>query len=408
MLGVALGGTPLLVEAATMNIRAEFSPDSANPMVNRFVNVTPSTGYCAQLPEACRFEKIFSLQTPVTFSSTGPIIGRHTDPRQGAMFKVPAQWKTLTVTKMEGEHSGGSETVEMKVRIAGIGTRYRLSDTASNLVGRPDSDHRLLWSGQSWAEPSSPCRRTSTSTFTPTEFRSFWLAPVEGVCSKTAAYTIPAVDYIAFDFAYELETPEPLKLSQGIYAGSVTYTIGPAGDFDMGDIMLPSDNTLTLNFTLDVQHALKVEVPPGGNRVELVPQGGWQAWLNQGRKPARLFRDQTFNISASSRFKMRLECQYSQDGNTCSLHEPLSGHFVPLNISVSLPNGLTDATGQPVNRRQLLRDGSGTELFQPGFYVERKPGTLHFEVARDQVEEMLTGVAKKYSGNVTVIWDSEV
>jgi hypothetical protein len=41
--------------------------------------------------------------------------------------------------------------------------------------------------------------------------------------------------------------------------------------------------------------------------------------------------------------------------------------------------------------------------------VDQKPGTLHFDVARDQVEEMLEpGVARSYSGNITVIWDSEV
>jgi hypothetical protein len=34
---------------------------------------------------------------------------------------------------------------------------------------------------------------------------------------------------------------------------------------------------------------------------------------------------------------------------------------------------------------------------------------LHFEIARDEVGEMLKpGVARSYSGLVTVIWDSEV
>jgi hypothetical protein len=176
----------------------------------------------------------------------------------------------------------------------------------------------------------------------------------------------------------------------------------------MGDIMLPSSNSLTLNFELDVLHTLKVDVPPGGNRVELVPQGGWQSWLTQGRKPTRLFRDQTFTISASSRFKMQLECQYVQ-GNTCSLNEPQLGHFVPLNISVSLPAGLTDAGGQSVDRRPLRLDGSGTQLFQPGLYVDRKPGTLHFEIPASEVAEMIKpGQQRQYSGSVTVIWDSEV
>ncbi|MFL6533075.1 MAG: hypothetical protein ACJ8G8_07085, partial [Pseudomonas sp.] len=145
----------------------------------------------------------------------------------------------------------------------------------------------------------------------------------------------------------------------------------------------------------------------GGNRVELVPQEGWQSWLNSGRKPTRLFRDQRFHISASSRFKMELECQYVS-GNTCAISETGTGHAVPVDVSVTLPDGLTDGAGQPVNRRRLLRDGSGTELFQPGLYVDRRSGTLHFEVGRGSVEEMLDSGAKAYTGNITVIWDSEV
>ncbi|PMZ51400.1 hypothetical protein C1X25_30935, partial [Pseudomonas sp. GW247-3R2A] len=101
--------------------------------------------------------------------------------------------------------------------------------------------------------------------------------------------------------------------------------------------------------------------------------------------------------------------QYSTDGNRCSVRDPASGHVVPLDVSVTLPNGLVDATDQPVSRRLLRRDGSGTELFQPRFYVDRKPGTLHFEIAQDEVEEMIKpGVARTYSGTVTVVWDSEV
>jgi hypothetical protein len=91
------------------------------------------------------------------------------------------------------------------------------------------------------------------------------------------------------------------------------------------------------------------------------------------------------------------------------IRESGTGHAVPLEVSVSLPNGLTDGAGQAVNRRRLLRDGTGTELFQPSFYLDRKVGTLHFEVARDAVERMIReGEARSYSGNVTVIWDSEV
>jgi hypothetical protein len=70
---------------------------------------------------------------------------------------------------------------------------------------------------------------------------------------------------------------------------------------------------------------------------------------------------------------------------------------------------LSDASGKPVSRLPLRIDGSGTELFQPGIYVDRKPGTLHFEVPAEQVAEMIgPGVARQYSGNVTMIWDSDI
>jgi hypothetical protein len=75
-------------------------------------------------------------------------------------------------------------------------------------------------------------------------------------------------------------------------------------------------------------------------------------------------------------------------------------------IGVSLPYGLTDAAGRPVNRRPLSR-GSG-ELFQPSLFIDRKPATLHFEIIREHVANMLRMGHTRASGNVTVIWDSEI
>jgi hypothetical protein len=40
--------------------------------------------------------------------------------------------------------------------------------------------------------------------------------------------------------------------------------------------------------------------------------------------------------------------------------------------------------------------------------VARKPGTLHFSVEQDGVRQMLELGSAKFSGEVTVIWDSEV
>ena len=396
--------------AATKEISAVFRPDPAKPMDNKFVNTTPVSGFCEYWPAQCAAQDIFSLMVPLEFESSSAIQANHPNIRQGAMFKVPGNWRTMQVT-----HSATGEIEEVSVRIAGVGGLYRLSANAQDLVGGGVSvvqAHDMLWGGANWSRAPQPCKSTPHGIYAGSSgFHFFWQTPPQDVvCAKQAKYLIPGFKYQNFfNFAYELRTPNPLKMSTGHYTGTINYTLGPGQDFDMGDVMLPNDSMLTLNFNLEVQHTLKVEVPPGGNKVVLEPQGGWQAWLNQGQKPTRLFRDQTFHLWASSRFKMRLECQFADAGdNTCLLWAPSTGYLIPVDISVTLPNGLTDAAGQPVNRRRLYLDGSGTELFQPGHYVDRKPGTLHFEVGRSQVEEMLAGDAKHYSGNVTVIWDSEV
>jgi hypothetical protein len=393
------------VWAEQVSIEASFKPDSANPQRNKFTNDTPLSGYCEYYPQICKDSETFSLRVPIQFDSSGPISAHHGDPRKGGMIRVPAQWRELTVIH---EVTGEPETV--KVRIAGVGSNYETDDVIGLVGGADDARaaHNLLW-GRSWVTAPSPCISSGMGFLSRRTYAFFWKTPIEVECAKQAQFNVPWLRYSYLDFAYELVTPNPLGMSSGKYLGTLTYTLGPHGDFDMGDIMLPSSSTLSLSFALDVQHTLKVDIPPGGNRVELVPQGGWQSWLTQGRKPTRLFRDQTFNLSASSRFKMQLECQYTQDSQNCSVQDPVSGHSVPLNVSVSLPHGLSDASGQSVSRRPLRLDGSGTELFQPGIYVDRKPGTLHFEVPASEVAEMMRpGMARRYSGNVTVIWDSDV
>ncbi|WP_278408843.1 hypothetical protein [Pseudomonas rhodesiae] len=396
---LSLGGTGT-AQAISENITALFKPDPTNPMVNKFQNTTPISSICqSHIPTQCQALNLFSLRIPgFDALSNGPILANHADERQGFMVQVPSHWRNVLVTHTK---TGETETVQM--RIAGFGGLWQ--------VPRPPGVSAWAQPGvgwtQQWARAPSPCISTGhlkaglqTATY-------FWMVPEgAGVCSRKPSQELAYMRIYQMEYAYELRTPNPLGMSSGEYTGSLTYTMGPGGDYDFGDVLIPTDNQLTFSIFLEVQHDLKVEVPPGGNRIELVPQGGWQAWLNQGRKPARLFRDQTFNISASSRFKMQLECERVM-GNTCALRNA-DGHQVPLDISVSLPYGLNRPDGSAVNRQPLLLSGAGTELFQPGYYVNRRPGTLHFEVAKEHADSMLAQGGSTYSGQATVIWDSDL
>ncbi len=396
--------------AVTVPISAEYKPDPTNPGANSFNNTTPVTGICAhhQYAPGCQSRGLFSINVPILFSSTGPIVANHTNPRMGAMIQTRSGWRDLDIVPV-----GGGKSERLSFRISGISSTYKTNRDVVDLVGggvTPTVAHQMLWTGGAqgnWDSAPRPCLETGAIARPwPRQFLFFWLTPADGLCAKTANFDIPYLQYYAFDFVYELLTPKPLEMAAGTYTGYLPVTLGPGGDIDMGDVMLPTDSIIELHFTLTVDHILKVEVPPGGNRVQLEPQGGWQAWLQQGRKPTRLSRDQTFNIWASSPFKMQLECSLPS-GDTCAIHDG-KGNSVALDIGVSLPNGLIDGAGRSVNRRPLLLSGSGTEKFEPVFYVDRKPGTLHFEVKKEEVEQMLKFAGHTYSGEVTVIWDSQV
>ncbi|WP_248739283.1 hypothetical protein [Pseudomonas sp. MWU12-2029] len=399
--GVCAGLLSSAALAVTQEIRAVYIPDPANPQTNTFINQTPQSGYCGNYPNDCK--PLSGVRLPLRFASVQAVEPGASE-RNGAMFSMPAQWRSLVVTNV---FTGESATVEM--RIGGFGSQYVLSDTAVNLTGEASDQqaHHRLW-GTSWGFAPLPCRAAAMSSYGPDFYRFFWKTPVEGTCAKQTAFMIPWMSYGYLDVAYELRTPNPLQMSAGLYTGALTYGVGPGMDIDTGDNLLPDNSAVTFRFVLDVQHVLKVDIPPGGNKVVLVPQGGWQTWLQQGRKPVRLFRDQTFNISSSSRFKMFIECQHG-GAQSCGLRDTEGGGAdAQVFVSVSLPDSITDHAGQPVRRRPLTSSPNAPG-FQPDRFLDRTAGTLHFEVPREYVEQMLQpGQARRYAGNVTVIWDSEV
>ncbi|AUZ45012.1 hypothetical protein [Pseudomonas orientalis] len=396
VLAVALGAFSQPALAIVEEITAVFRPDPSNPMSNKFINTTPQSGLCPwHVPAKCEAVNTFSIRnSSFRAYSTGPIPAYPDDPRKSAYFKVPSAFRDLQVT-----HRGTGRVETVQMRMAGIGGRWNapVSSWATT-----DASWNRYWYGA-----PSPCMPINYIAAGTNFALFFWIVPENaGACSVTNGYEIARMSYSTLEYGYELKTPNPLGMDAGVYEGSITYSMGPGGDVDFGDAMIPDDNVLTFNFTLSVEHNLKVDLPPGGNRIELLPEGGWQAWLNRGRQPARLFRDQTFVISASGRFKMQLECGLAV-GNTCGLRND-AGDQVPLQVAVSLPFGMQDQAGQAVNKLPLRLDGVGTELFQPVFYVNNRSGKLHFEVENDDVKGMLEHPGSTYSGVVTVIWDSEV
>ncbi|AXI63257.1 hypothetical protein DLD99_23170 [Pseudomonas kribbensis] len=387
-------------EAANQEIRALYQPDPAQPGKNVFVNKTPSTGYCTSYPADCAAGNRYSFRVPVRFDSVRAINGN-----QEVGFKVPANWRSLTVTNPVTQKS---ETVE--VRISGIGSEYVLSYPAGYLVGLPGSDfegHKRLWTTGRWDAPGSNCNwGTQQNAYTPTTYRFFWNTPQEGWCQKRLdqRYRLAEMSFNTVDFVYELRMPNPLVMSSGLYTGALTYTLGPGGDFEMGPGMQPNDGSLTLNFTLDVQHTLKVDLPPGGNKVVLEPAGGWQRWIDGGRRPTEIFRNQPFFLSSSSRFKVMLQCS-SLGGPDCNIGNNQVG-YSKFQIRLTMPPGIVGPGGAD-GWSSTLEYNTWLGPFEPGRYIDRKQGMLRFFISPRFLDFLKPGMNGTLTGDATIIFDSE-
>lgn len=397
-LALWLAVTMPAAQAANQEIRALFQPDPSQPSKNVFINKTPNSGYCANYPSECADNSMFSIQLPIRFDSTRAILAG-----DALSIRVPANWRQLTVT-----HAETQEVENVEVRIVGIGSDFFLSAPATELTGEKDPllAHRQLWTSSSWVNAPAPCLYSGVGVYTPATYRFFWKTPVEAACTKVAAFDIPSMYFNTLDFAYELRTPNPLGMSSGLYTGSMSYSIGAGGDFELGPLLVPNDGVLSLDFVLDVQHTLKVDLPPGGNKVMLEPEGGWMRWIDSGRKPTRIFRDQLFYISASSRFNVRMQCD-STGGSRCKLGSP-RGNVTEVETFLTLPAGISGPGGGNVNLLKLLHD-TWIGPFQPGVYLDRKVGSLRFEMPRDAIDFLIRpGLSDTLSGSITIIWDSEV
>ncbi|MGY2313296.1 hypothetical protein ACW9I6_01280 [Pseudomonas sp. SDO5522_S412] len=278
------------------------------------------------------------------------------------------------------------------MRITGLGARHVVSNTGQH------------WEGGDWNNAPAPCLSALGNKLSGYTYEFFWKTPSSQQCAKRSKTYIQNFRMNTVNIAYQLETPDPLSMESGTYQGVTSLTVGPRQDIDFGDVMKPTTSLIQINFKIEVQHVLKVKFPPGAERLSLNPDGGWQQWVHRGRRPENLSANQTFQVWSSPRFKMLLRCQYAvNDG--CGIQND-AGHRVPVETRVTLPAGIVEKNHSPVNRHLLSNNGA--TIFHPVFYVDNARAELHFQVNQDSVKKMSEFAGSRYSGNVTVVWDSQI
>ncbi|MEN0585396.1 MULTISPECIES: hypothetical protein [unclassified Kosakonia] len=416
--GMALLAGSATVMAATMEITASFTPSLENPENNTFTNTTPAGGYCTIYPGQCVDLKTFSISMGgITASLATAGFTVDSDPRMGVYFKMPGAWRNTTLINRED----GSET-SVRFRVRGFGATLNTHNDWTL------EDHNTAWSGSptGWGNfvyAPAPCSYSGVGVYSTRYFRFMWQWPAENVaCYKVAKIPLTGEPYLINDTSimYELQTPEPLKLTSGLYEGTLSLTVGPGGDIDFGDNFQASDNQLNLHFSLSVNHELKLTTTPENQSVSLQPcaagkictadegEANWERWMVTRITPQLTGRS-NFNLTSSGSFTVFLDCA-DQTGKECALTSDNSGQQVPMKVMINLPEKVVDMqTGSRVSGRPLLIGKSaGQNYFTAKTYGTNEPGSIDFLVRQKDVDTMLSTRPDTYRGAVSVIFDPNI
>ena len=399
--------------AATMDITASFSPSMDNPENNSFMNTTPQSGYCADYPDECK-KNTFSIgMGGITAFLVTSGFTANSEPRMGMYFKIPGAWRNVAVTNLET----GSQ-VTASFRVNAFSARYHTRTDWKR------ADYSDSWNGGDFVYAPSPCSYSGVGKFNARRYTFMWKWPAsDAACYKTAKKDLNGEPYLINNtsLGYELKTPDPLKMEAGTYTGTLTLSVGPGGDIDFGDNFQVSDTELTINFTLSVNHELKLTTTADDQAVSLQPcasgrvcteeegSANWERWMVSRITPPLTGRS-NFNLSSSGAFTVYLTCE-QQSGSDCALRsDKMPSQTVPVRTLLTLPDNIVDnVTGSTVSKRRLAagRDLS-RNVFTTKIFGQNRTGKIDFLVSQKDVDTMLTTRPDTYRGAVTVIFDPSI
>lgn len=386
LLVIALLASPMAA-ALDVTLTAEYRGGGTG----RFDNTTPPGGLCKYWPATCRTRTTVTL--PITYDKK--TTKGAADPRDEFYIKLPAR------REVDIYHDATGESRRMTFEWSAIS---QVVQTAGSI-----NDHPLyqmnLSGGCSSVGATSQFRPAQVSyLFDVTQPRAPTPCWANGRNAPNGRVEIASV--LETSVAYTIDIQPPFRIPSGTWRGSQTYSIGPGGDFDLGnDVSALSGSSLTVNFLLEVEHAFIFEFPPGSERAVLEPAGGWQAWLSGGKPPQRLYRDLPMRLWSTGPFKAYRLCEHYA-ASQCAIRNGV-GDQVPVEIALTLPPGI-EHRGAPVQRLALPGGRQAALQFDAARATLNRPGQLHFEVASDDVKRMLAHPGSTYQGLVTVVFDAEL
>ncbi|VXA77904.1 MULTISPECIES: hypothetical protein [Aeromonas] len=260
----------------------------------------------------------------------------------------------------------------------------------------------LIW--ESFKHPVGGCTYLDSLGGGPTADRIKAFQVLFGNVAGNSCYTPLSVDrrvnIVGMFLGFKIKHPSPLNMPNGVYNGTIKFSINPTGDISFGNGNYSSDPSLTINLTLTVRHQLKIDferVEEGWQRVFLLPPNGWDS-LNhkQGDNLTVLEHEMKFRQSSSADFTIKLYCQYMSN-NGCALKNNRN-HIVGLNTYYV--NGPRDKTKLSINAtRFVVQSGA------PQVNIQK---SILFQIDGNPVREMLRNPGSTYQGDVTLVFDAAI
>lgn len=383
-LSLALAG-PVL--SADLFVTAKYTPSS---LTNEFENTTQHSGHCAIYPQVCGGQTL-SFDLPIRYEKEA-VVGQGPEADRWGLQTPAARVLTVVSDKGDVEHLDLSFVYVNQMILNGgsglpLGTSGRVLGGCTYSAGEFSEDFSDIMFVWKISNPQSPERCYEPTTEDPTELR-------RGIVHE-------------FSAAYRLTTPNPLRMKAGTYRGSTTYTVGESGDFALGPrVTNLNTSAVTLDFELEVQHALALEFPANSERLVLEPPGSWEAWLGGGPAPAKLIREVPFRITNSGPLGIYMTCEHEVAGS-CAIANERNGEQAPLNVLLTLPDLITES-GLPVRKRSIpVGEAAAIELDVVTPAVNQS-GSLLFETAPGVTVDMVKNAGDRYVGTVTVVFDAEL
>ncbi|MDR0211341.1 MAG: hypothetical protein LBJ33_19560 [Pseudomonas putida] len=378
---------PLDGQTAEVTVSARYNGNVSGT----FENTTPQAGFCGVWPGVCQSLQVFTASLPLNYEKVSTHLAEN--PREQFYIKLPAR-RTVQVV-----HDKGIDIHELA---------FEITHSSQKIDG--DKNFPNTANPVFTAYPQGGCSYVKTY-LTAHQAYYLWATRVPETPSPCYSsghggqandvYFTPVSD---MGIGYRLTMPSALRMKQGIYRGRANFTVGPGGDFDLGDgVSNLSSPNLTINFELDVQHAFVLNFPAASDRAVLEPPGGWSRWLGGGTPPSRLERSLRLNLWSTGPFKVYKMCQYDQ-GASCGIRNG-AGHQVPVDVALTLPSGVQHANA-PVQRLTIPTGRDAALAFEMAMPVAGQSGQLHFDVVAQHVKSMLDYPGSTYLGDVTVLFDA--